>query len=153
MGKEIQRRAMQLGLTNQPIYTFYAQPRKIKAKFSKIKPDIAYIIENWMNSVDSSAAQSEKSGGRSSKYYNVAPALNLYVEIVDRLSGTFAYSEGNHVCKIDIYTNNEDHVRAIVKSINGIWDDGIIPHLNIKKLEKKFKIKGEGIINAWEAYI
>ena len=153
MGKQVQKRAMQLGLTNQPVYTFYARPRKIKAKFSKIKPDIAYTIENWMNSADTSAVMSESMGGRSSKYFFLASELKTYVELVDRLSGAFAYSEENHACKIDIYTNNEDHVRAIVKGINELWDDGIVAHLNLKKLESKYKVRGEDIINAWKTFI
>jgi hypothetical protein len=153
MGKQVKNRAIQLGLTNQPKYTFYARPKKIKAKFSKIKPDIAYTIEDWMKGIDSSAAMSESAGGRSSKYFYLAPELKTYVEIADKLSGAFAYSEENHACKIDIYTENEDYVRAIVKGINDIWDDGIIPHLNIKKLESKYKVSGEDIINAWKAFI
>lgn len=153
MGKEIKRKANQLGLINQPQYTFYARPKKIKAKFSKIKPDIAYTIENWINGADASAAMSESVGARSSSYYFLAPELKTYVELVDKLSGAFAYSEGNHVCKIDIYTENEDYVRAIVKDINNIWEDGIIDHLNLKKLESKFKVKGEDIVNAWKAFL
>jgi hypothetical protein len=57
------------------------------------------------------------------------------------------------VNKIDIYTNNQDYVKAIVKGINDIWDDGILSHLNIKKIEKKFKVKGEDIINAWNSFL
>ena len=153
MGKLAQKRAIQLGITNQPQYTFYAQPRKIKAKFSKIKPDIAYIIENYLKEADPSAIINESSGGRSSKYFYLAPSLNTYVELINKLSGAFSYAEDNHVCKIDIYTNNEDHVRAIVKGINEIWDDGIINHLVLRKLESKYKVRGEDIINAWKAFI
>jgi hypothetical protein len=153
MGKEVQKRAKDLGLMKQPKFTFYARPRKIKAKFSKIKPDIAYTIENWMNGADSSAVLSESAGARSSMYYFLAPELKLYVELADKLSGFFAYSEENHACKLDIYTDNEDYVRAIVKSINELWEDGIIAHINLKKLESKYKVKGEDIINAWKAFI
>ena len=153
IGKQVQDQAKQLGLTNQPQYTFYGRPRKIKAKFSKIKPDFAYIVEDWMMSVDPSTTTSESGKARSSSYYYLAPQLNLYVEIVDKLSGYFAYSEENHACKIDIYANNEDHVRIIIKSFNAQWDDGIVPHLNLKKLEKKYKVKGEDIVNAWNSFL
>jgi len=83
----------------------------------------------------------------------LAPQINVYVEILDKISGYFAYSEDNHVNKIDIYTNNQDYVKAIVKGINDIWDNGILSHLNIKKIEKKFKVKGEDIINAWNSFL
>ena len=153
MGKQVQKKAIQLGLTNQPKYTFYVQPRKVKGKFSRVKPDFAYIIENWMNDIDSSNSMSEIARGRSYSFYYMAPELNIYVELVDKIGGGIAYNEANHAIKIDIYTNNEDYVRALVKGINGIWDDGIVPHLNIPKLEKKFKVKGEDIINALNSFL
>lgn len=154
MGKEVQNQAKKLGMMNKPQYTFYAQPRKIKAKFSKIKPDIAYLVADWIKNIDSSATVSEStSGGRSARYFYLAPQANVYVEILDKISGYFAYSEDNHVNKIDIYTDNQDYVKAIVKGINGIWEDGIVNHLKLKKLESKFKVKGEDVINAWNSFL
>ena len=35
-----------------------------------------------------------------------------------------------------MYTSNEDYIKALVKSLNTVWDDGMIPHLNIEKLKK-----------------
>lgn len=140
MGKKVQKRAIQLGLLNQPKYTFYAQPRKIKGKFSRVRPHISYKIENWMGRIDSSVAYSETTSGRSYKFYHLAPELKIYVEIFDKLHG-IAWDANKHVTKIDIYTTNEDYVRALAKTLNDIWDDGMVPHLNIKKLEKKFKVR------------
>ena len=154
MGKEVQSQAKKLGLIDLPRYTFYARPKTNKAKFSKFKPDMAYLTEDWMKNLDPTTAMSESMlGGRSSGYYYLAPQLNVYVEIVDKISGYFAYSEDNHVNKIDIYTNNQDYVKAIVKIINDLWIDGILSHLNTKKIEKKFKVKGEDIINAWNSFL
>ncbi len=154
MGKEVQSQAKELGLINLPRYTFYAQPKTFKVKFSKFKPGMAFLLENWIKNLDSTATISEAMlGGRSSGYYYLAPQINLYVEILDKISGYFAYSEDNHVNKIDIYTNNQDYVKAIVKIINDLWDDGILSHLNTKKIEKTFKVKGEDIINAWNSFL
>ena len=41
----------------------------------------------------------------------------------------------------------------LVKTLNGIWDDGMVPHLNIEKLEKKFKVKGVDIIQVWNSFL
>jgi len=157
MGKGTKKEAMQLGLMNLPKYTLYAQPRKVKAKASKIKPDIAYVVENWMTSIDPSTKMGESGGGRSSGYYYIAPGINIYVEVANKISGAItivgAHNEENHVTKIDIYTNNEDHVRAIAKDINALWDDEMIPHLNFQKLEKKFKVGKEEVINQWNAFL
>ena len=154
MSWEAKSQAKKLGFIDLPRYTFYAQPKKSKVMFSKFKPDIAYIVEDWMKNLDSTTIASESAlGARSSGYYYLAPQINVYIEIVDQISGYFAYNEENHVNKIDIYTDNQDYVKAIVKGINDIWDDGILSHLNIKKIEKKFKVKGEDIINAWNSFL
>ena len=132
MVKKVQKEALQLGLTNLPKYTFYTQPRKVKAKASKVKPDIAYAVENWMTSIDPSTKMGE-SGGRTSDYYYLAPGLKVYVEVKSRMfakSRFTMYNADKQVAKFDIYTNNEDQVRTIAKEINGIWDDGMVPHLN-----------------------
>ncbi|MHA2051824.1 MAG: hypothetical protein ACW986_19595, partial [Promethearchaeota archaeon] len=91
--------------------------------------------------------------GRSSRYYYLAPQANLYVEIIDKISGFSGWAEDNHVNKIDIYTENPDFVKAIAKVINDIWEDGIVNHLNLKKLQSKFKVRGEDIINAWNSFL
>jgi len=155
MGKKLQKEAKKLGLTNLPKYTFYAQPRKIKWKFSKTKPDIAYELENWMTSNDPSSKMDESmsGSGRSSGYYYIAPGINIYVEVADKTSGRNFRSEDNHVNKVDIYTNNEDHVRAIAKVINAIWDDGMVAHLNFEKFEKKFEVGKKDILSTWNAFL
>lgn len=79
--------------------------------------------------------------------------LGTYVELADKIAGAIAPNPGNHVTKIDIYTNNEEHVRTIVGNMNALWDDGIVPHLDLKKLEKKYKIGRDDIINAWNAFL
>ena len=79
MGKKVQKMANQLGLLNQPKYTFYVQPRKIKGKFSRVRPDVSYIIEDWMRKIDSSAVYSETTTGRTYKFFHIAPELKLFV--------------------------------------------------------------------------
>ncbi|MFX1391364.1 MAG: hypothetical protein ACFE9Z_14965 [Promethearchaeota archaeon] len=155
MGKKVQKEAMQLGLTNLPKYTFYTQPRKVKAKASKVKPDIAYVVENWMTGIDPSTMMSE-SGGRTSKYFYLAPAINAYVEVESKMfakSRFTMYNADKQVTKFDIYSNNEDHVRTLAKDVNAIWDDGMAPHLNFEKLEKKFKVGKEAIMSTWNNFL
>ncbi|MFX1363947.1 MAG: hypothetical protein ACFFCE_13790 [Promethearchaeota archaeon] len=155
MGKKVQKEAMQLGLTNLPKYTFYTQPKKVKAKASKVKPDIAYSIENWMTSIDPSIKMSE-TGGRTSGYYYLSPGANIYIEVMSKMfakSRFTMYNADKQVTKFDIYTNNEDYVRTIAKDINSIWDDGMIPHLNYEKLQKKFKVGKEEIMTSWNTYL
>ena len=154
MGKEAQSQAKKLGMMSKPHYTFYYSPRKVKAKFSKIKPDVAYLIEDWIRQIDASSIVSEStSGGRSARFFYFAPQANVYVEILDKISGYLAYSTDNHVNKIDIYTDNQDYVKAIVQGINNIWEDGLINNLRYKKLRSKFKVSEEDIANAWKSFL
>ncbi|NVM34619.1 MAG: hypothetical protein HWN81_03425 [Candidatus Lokiarchaeota archaeon] len=153
MGKKLQKQAMQLGLTNLPKYTFFGRPKKLKMKFSKYKPDLAYTVENWMKNLDPSTAAEESGGGRNNTFFYLASQIGMYVEIADKMAGVAVPNPGNHASKIDIYTNNEDYVRTIVRIINTIWDDGILNHLDFQKLEKKYKVRREDIINAWNAFL
>ncbi|MFW9881294.1 MAG: hypothetical protein ACFFG0_50160 [Candidatus Thorarchaeota archaeon] len=153
MGREAQYQAERLGMMNMPQYTFYAQPRKIKVKASLIKPDIAYLVEDWIKNIDPRNIISELFVIRGSRFFYLAPQAKVYVEILDKMSGLYAFSEDNHVDKIDIYTENQDYVKAIVKSIDSIWEDGIVNHLKLKKLESKFKVKGEDITNTWNSFL
>ncbi|GAG86411.1 unnamed protein product, partial [marine sediment metagenome] len=74
MSQEVQSQAKKLKLIDLPKYTFYAQPKKSKVMFSKFKPDIAYLVEDWMENLDSTTTSSESaSGARSSGYYYLAP--------------------------------------------------------------------------------
>ena len=155
MGKGVKKEATRLGLTNLPKYTFYCQPKNVKGKFSKVKPDIAYLVENWMTSIDPSTKMDE-TRGRTSEYFYLAPGINTYVEVTSRMfakSRFTMYNADKQVAKIDIYTNNEDHVRVIAKDTNAIWDDGMIPHLNFEKLEKKFKVGKEDIMSIWNTFL
>ena len=153
MVKQIEKDAMRLGLTKLPKSTFFGRPKKIKMKFSKYKPDTAYVIENWMTSVDPSLAMKESAGARSSRFYYMSTQLGVYVEVYNKMAGMAAFNPDNYVSQIDIYTNNEDHVRAIVKGFNSLWDDGIVANIDYKKIEKKFKVKEEDVINQWNAFL
>lgn len=154
MGREAQSQAKKLGMMSKPQYTFYYSPRKMKTKFSKMKPDVSYLIEDWIKEIDPSAITSEAlTGGRSARFFYLAPQKNVYVEILDKISGYLAYSTDNHVNKIDIYTDNQEYVKAIVKGINNIWEDGIVNHLKLKKLQSKFKVRGEDIVKAWNSFL
>ena len=155
MGKGVKKEAMQVGLMDLPKYTFYCQPKKVKAQFSKVKPDIAYVVENWITNIDPSTKMGNTSG-RTVEYQYLAPGINAYVEVTSRLfakSRFTMYNADKQVAKIDIYTNNEDHVRTIAKDINAIWDDGMPPHLNFEKLQKKFKVGKEDAMSTWNTFL
>jgi len=164
MGKGLKKEAMQLGLTKLPKYTFYGRPKKIKMKFYKPdtliitrypfwKPDTAYVIENWMTSIDPSCAMKKSPGARSFNFFYMSTQLGVYVEVYNKIAGVSPFNPDNYVSQIDIYTNNEDHVRAIAKGFNSLWDDGILPHIDFKKIEKKFKVGKEDVIKQWNAFL
>ena len=153
MGKNVQKMAKQLGLLSQPKYIIYVQPKKIRGKFSRVRPDISYIVEDWLGRMDSTSVYSESTTGRAYRFYHLAPEIKLYIEIYDKLSGGVAWTETTHALQLEMYTTNEDYVRAFMKSLNTIWDDGMVPHLNIEKLKKSFKVKEEDILKAWNTYL
>ena len=153
MGKKLKKQAINSGMTNLPKYTFFGKPKGLKMKFSKYKPKFVLAIRDWMRSVDPSAAEDESGGGRNNTFYLLSTQMGLYLEMPDKIAGFAVVNPDNHAMQIDIYTQNEEYVRTIVNIINDIWSDGILAHLNLQKLEKKFKVSGSDIEQAWRNFL
>ena len=158
--KEIQKKAETLGLTNLQKYTFFGQRKggavlkkeTKKHTFRHNVPNFIIKIINWLESTDPSTQESDAGGGRNVFFYIISPQTGIYIEVDDRIAGALDISR-NHVYKMDIYVQNEDSVRQIVKMVNEQWKEGIIEHLEFNKIEKKFKISSDDVINSWNKFL
>ena len=158
--KEIQKEAETLGFKNLQKYTFFGSRKgaiilKTETKKRTFKHNIPkFIIKiiEWLESIDPSTQESESGGGRNITFYLLSPQAGVYIEVDDKIAGALDIP-GNHVYKMDIYGQNEDLVRQIVKIINDRWKEGIIAHLDLKKIEKKFKISSDDVINSWNQFL
>ena len=158
--KEIQKKAETLGLKNVQKYTFFGQRKggavlKTETKkhtFRHNVPNFIIKIIAWLESIDPSTQESDAGGGRNVTFYILSPQAGVYIEVDDRIAGALDIPK-NHVYKMDIYGQNEDSVRQIVKLVNEQWKEGIIAHLDLEKIEKKFKISSEDIINSWNQFL
>jgi len=158
--KKIKKEAEILGFKNLQKYTFYGQRKgkvilKTETKkhtFRHNVPRFIIKIIEWLESIDPSTQESESGGGRNVTFYLLSPQAGLYIEIYDKIAGALDIPR-NHVYKMDIYGQNEDLVRQIVKIINDQWKEGIIAHLDMKKIEKKFKISSNDVINSWNQFL
>lgn len=117
-------------------------------------PKIIIRITSWLLSIDSSTEQSElgTGGGRKITFYVLSPQAGLFIEMYDQIAGMIDIP-ANHVYKMDIYTQNVDLVKDIVKIVNEQWDDGILLNLDFDKIEKKFKISAEDVTNGWKQFL
>ena len=158
--KKIQKEAEILGFKNLQKYTFFGR-RKGGAVFKKDTkkhtfkhnyPGFIIRIIEWLESIDPSTQESEAGGGRNITFYLLSPQAGVYIEVDDKISGALDIP-GNHVYKMDIYGQNEDLVRQIVKITNDQYKGGIIAHLDLKKIEKKFKISSDDVINSWNQFL
>jgi len=149
MGKNAKNEARKLGFHHLPLTTLYGRPKKMKMMFSKYKPDTVKHIGNYLKSIDPSFIEASSGGGRNNTFYLLAEQARLYVELEDKMSGFNAHDTSNHVERIKIYSEKPGHVREIAKIINQIWDDGIFPHMEWEKLEKKYKVSREEIMAKW----
>ena len=152
-GKEIQKQAEKLGLTRLKLTLLYARPKKIRMTFSKWKPDTADTIRGYMKTIDPSFVESSSQKMRSMVFYNLAPQVNLYVEIADKLAGSTAPNPTTHALQIKIYSDNEEHIRGIANAINARWPDGILPHIVWDKIESKYGVKREDAIATWKGLL
>ncbi len=158
--KEIQKKAETLGLKNLQKYTFFGQRKgaailKTETKkhtFRHNMPKFLIKIIKWLESNDPSTQETDAGGGRNITFYLISPQSGVYIEVDDRIAGALDIPR-NHVYKMDIYGQSEGSVRQIVKMVNDQWKDGIIAHLDLKKIEKKFKISSENVIYSWNQFL
>ena len=159
--KEIQKKAETLGLKNLQKYTFFGQRKKgaailktetKKHTFRHNMPKFLIKIIKWLESIDPSTQETDAGGGRNVTFYLLSPQKGVYIEVDDRIAGALDIPR-NHVYKMDIYGQNEDSIRQIVKMVNDQWKEGILAHLDLKKIEKKFKISSEEVISSWNQFL
>ena len=62
-------------------------------------------------------------------------------------------SADNFVFQLDIYSENTDLVKTVVKVVNDIWEDGITNHINWDKVKKKFKVSRADVEQAWMNFL
>ncbi len=158
--KEIQKKAETLGLKNLQKYSFFGQRKgaavlKTETKkhtFRHNMPKFLIKIIQWLESIDPSTQETDAGGGRNVTFYVLSPQAGVYIEIDDRIAGALDIPR-NHVYKMDIYGQSEDPIKHIVKMVNEQWKDGIIAHLDMKNIEKKFKINSDDVINSWNQFL
>ncbi len=153
MVNEIRMQANNLGLTKLRMTLLYARPKKLRMLFSKYKPDTADVIEDYMKLIDPSFVEGSSGGMRNITYYCLAPQEKFYVEIVDKAAGFMIVNPANHSIQISIFSDNDEHIRGIANTVNQLWEDGILPHMVWKKIEKKYKIKREDAIATWNRFL
>ncbi|MHA2282436.1 MAG: hypothetical protein ACXAC5_16455 [Promethearchaeota archaeon] len=153
MGRKLQKQAKSIGLTNLPKYTFYCQPKGIKTKFSTTKPKFIYPIVDWLRSFDQSVQDDDTGSARQVWSFILAPQAGVYIESTSKIAGFNARSASNYVSQVDIYTENADIVKEVVKILYYQWEDGMVNHVNFEKIEKKFKVKRDDIINAFNSFL
>jgi len=158
--KKIIEEAETLGFKNFQKYTFFGQRKggafiKTDTKgrtFSHDMPKVIIKIIKWLESIDPSTQESEIGSARNITFYLLSPQAGVYIEVDDKIAGMVDVP-ANHVYKMDIYAQNEDLVKQIVKIVNDQWEEGIIAHLDLTKIEKKFKINSDDVINAWNQFL
>lgn len=138
------KNAEKLGLTELPKVVLYARPRKIRQTASKIVPRCNRVIKEYIKQLDPSLIE-----GRSrSTYYCIAPQINLYVEIYDKVF-TMIYNPGEHCLKVSIFSDNSGYIREVAKILNQQWEDGILAHMDWPKIEKVYNVNREDCITIW----
>ncbi len=153
MGNKCKKEATNLGLMQAPKYTFYGRPAGLKQQFNRVKPKFVREILKWLKQNDPAMMENTSGGGRNNTYYLLSPQLGVYIEVLDRMAGALVPNPGNHVNEMNIYTNNADLVKQIIQIWNSRWEDGILPHLDMKKITKKYKVNENDVINAWKQFL
>jgi len=154
MGSKVQKQALQLGFNKFRLIQLYARPRKLRMTFSKSVPDVVDVIRDYINLQDSTLTVDKSGGGRNFTYYIVAPKAQTYVEAIVKMAGLVALDTSNMAMQINIYSNSDQIVRGIAAAVNVLYEDGMLPHLEFNKFEKKYPpVKQEAIIAEWKKWL
>ncbi len=153
MGSKIRKEAENIGLTKQRLTQIYARARRIRMTFTKYIPDTTDAIRDYVNLIDPTFKQDRSGGGRNNSFYYMSTTANIFVEVFDKAAGFAVTNPDNHAMQINIYSNNDEHIRGIAKAVNGIFEDGMLAHLDWKKIEGKFKVKPEDGIAIWNTLL
>jgi hypothetical protein len=153
MGRATQKQAKSMGMMKLPKYTFFCQPAGIKRKFSTTTPRFVYTINDWILSFDQSCQRDDTGSARVVWSFILAPQAGAYIEVTSKIAGFSAMSADNYVSQVDVYTENADIVKGVVKILNDQWSDGMFNHIDLKKIEKKFKVKGDEVVNAINQFL
>jgi hypothetical protein len=155
MGKKLRKQAEAEGLKKQQLTVLYARARKFRSTFSKYVPDCADAIRDYLALQDQTLLQEKSGGGRNSTYYYLASQINTYIELIDKAAGFAVVNPSNHAIQINIFTENQEYIRGIANAVNSIWSDvdGILAHMDWKKIEKKFKVSRDDCIAEWNKWL
>ena len=155
MGSKLRAQAEGLGLTKQQPTILYAVGRRVQMMFSRSKPDLADVVRDYMFLLDPASMEEMTGGGKNNTHYYLSHKLGVYIELLDRVKGwgPSMMSATNHLIQISIFSNNNDHVRAIAKQLNKVWENGMPPNVDWAKMEEMYKIKRQDAIATWNAVL
>jgi len=153
MGSKVQKQAQQLGLNKARQIVLYARPRKLRMTFSKSVPDVVDAIRDYIAMQDATLTLDKSGGGRNFSYYILAPKAQIYIEAITKMAGLMAVDTSNMAMQLNIYSNNDQHVRGIANAVNVLYEDGMLAHLEFNKFEKKYSVKQEAIIAEWRKWL
>ncbi len=147
--------AEELGFTKFHMATLYARPNIINIRqrvLTRYVPDVIGIVRNYLLQNDPSVLE-EMVGTRELTAYYLSLKLYLYAEITDKTTFWTIMNPAKHALQINIFCNDEFHVRGIANAVNKIFYDGMLIHMDWKFVEKKWQVKREDCIASWKKFL
>ncbi len=115
-------------------------------------PDVFDAIRDYVKQQDGTLVIDNTGGARSLGYFILAQNAQLYTEILVKMAGLAGTNMSNFVIQINIYSNNDAHVRGIASAASKLYEDGILGHLEFDKFEKTYKVKKYEVIAEWKKW-
>ena len=156
MGKSAKKEAKKLGYFNLPHTRLHTRVQKMRMMFSKSSPDPADRVQDVFKMRDPAHIASSSGGGRNNTFFFLSESLRTYVEVADKCAGMVVHNTNNHVVEMNIYSENEDIIREIVRTIDAQYSGGMVNNTNDdiwKKISKKYKVRPEDAIAEWNKWL
>ena len=157
MGKDAKKEAKKTGYFDLPLTVLHTRIKEFaRLTFARYVPDVADAVRDLFTEQDPDIFSSASGSSRNSTFYHLSHTLRTYVEIHSICAAIYEGNMKNWVVEMKIYSENEDVIRKIVRTIDNMFEGGMIKNIDNdiwKKFKKKFKANQEDIIAEWNKWL
>jgi hypothetical protein len=118
--------------------------------FTTKMPNTGEAIRSYLAHAGGNVSNEISRPDRNKTLRFLAPKIETYVEADSKVHGFWAIKPSNYGLRINIFCNNDEHIRGIAKAVDSIFDKGVIKGVKWETIEKLFKVDREDCIKAWE---
>jgi len=175
LSNKAKKEAEQTGYATYRLTTLYAQPKSLQITPTKwdgirsitggmipsVTPEIIKEIHDYLVLRDPSLIEFSNLGmefASNIKFCFFSAQEQIYVEISDCYpKGVYSKADlwwkEYHIEEIDIFCDNEEHIRGIAQAINNLYKNGVVDYMDWMRFKDYFEVEKDDAIAAWKKWL